>query len=82
MKNVALITAAALTAATTFAGVASAQTFNTGDFARSALERIAPDADVAALSNAQAVAVYQVVQDETGAANQKARAEAMIRSYQ
>ncbi len=81
MKNVALFTAAALAAATAFTGAASAQPYNTGDFARAALVKIAPDADVASLSNAEAVAVYQSVQSETGNANQTARAEAMINGY-
>ena len=82
MKNAAFLTAAALAAATAFSGAASAQTFNTGDFARAALEKIAPEADVADLTNAQAVAVYQAVQDENTAANRAASAEAMIKSYQ
>ncbi|WP_417742036.1 hypothetical protein [Salipiger sp.] len=82
MKNASFLTVAALAAATAYAGAASAQTFNTGDFARTALEKIAPTADVADLSNAQAVAVYQAVQDEASAANREASAEAMIKSYQ
>jgi Skp family chaperone for outer membrane proteins len=82
MKNAAFLTVAALAAAAAVSGAASAQTFNTGDFARAALEKIAPAADVAELTNAQAVAVYQAVQDENTAANRAASAEAMINSYQ
>ncbi|APX23298.1 MULTISPECIES: hypothetical protein [Salipiger] len=81
MKRFVVLTAAALTAASAIVGTASAQTANTGDYARSALERIAPNANIAALSNAEAVAVYQVVQTENGAANAKARAQAMIANY-
>ncbi|MBN9890313.1 hypothetical protein [Salipiger abyssi] len=82
MKRFIALTAAAVTAASAFAGAASAQTYSTGDAARAALSRIAPESNVSALSNAEAVAVYQAVQDETGAGNTKAAAEALIRNYQ
>ena len=75
MKKLIVLTAAAVTA---FAGVASAQGYKTGDFARAALEKIAPNADVSALSNAEAVAVFQAVQSENSAGNRAARAESMI----
>jgi hypothetical protein len=82
MKNVALFTAAALAASTLFSGAASAQNaYNTGDFARAALEKIAPNADVSALSNAEAVAVFQAVQSENSAGNREARAESMIDGF-
>lgn len=79
MKKLIVLTAAAVTA---FAGVASAQGYNTGDFARAALERIAPEADASGLTNAEAVAIYNQMQDETGAGNAKSKAESLIRSYQ
>ncbi|MCR8551092.1 hypothetical protein M4578_25015 [Salipiger sp. P9] len=82
MKKIVLLTAAAIATAAAFGGAASAQPYNTGDFARAALERLVPNTGAASLSNSEAVAVYQAVQDEDGVGNQKARAEAMIRSYQ
>ncbi|APZ51897.1 hypothetical protein [Salipiger abyssi] len=82
MNRFIALTAAAVTAASAFAGAASAQTYSTGDAARAALTRIAPEANVSALSNAEAVAVYQAVQEENGAGNTKAAAEALIHNYQ
>lgn len=82
MKRFITLTAAAVTTVAALTGAASAQSYNTGDNARAALERIAPNANVDALTNAQAVAAYQLVQDENSAANQKARAKAIISSYQ
>lgn len=77
MKRIALISAIAIS---TIAGAASAQ--GTGDNARAEILRIAPNANVEALSNAQAVAIWNNVQDETSAFTAKQRAEAMVRSYQ
>lgn len=82
MKRFITFTAAAITTVAALTGAASAQAYNTGDNARAALERLAPNANVAALTNAQAVAAYQLVQDEDSTADQKARAKAVINSYQ
>jgi len=90
MKTFGTFVAASVIAAASLAGAASAGTFGetfiesfkTGDVARSALEKIAPGAGATDLSNAQAIAVYQAVQDESGSTNARARAEAMIGNYQ
>lgn len=82
MKRFAVLTAAAITAVSAISGAASAQGYATGDVARAELSRVAPTADVSALTNAEAVAVWHAVQDETSAFNAKQRAETMIRSYQ
>ncbi|MBU2960760.1 hypothetical protein KO516_08015 [Citreicella sp. C3M06] len=81
MTRIALIAAAALTATAALSGAASAQTNNTGDAACAALSRIAPNADVAALSNAEAVAAWQAASDEGSAATAKFQAEALIRNF-
>ncbi|MBU2960242.1 hypothetical protein KO516_05240 [Citreicella sp. C3M06] len=81
MNRIALIAAAAITATAALSGAASAQTNNTGDAARKALSQIAPNADVASLSNSEAVAAWQVVSDEGSAAEAKFRAEALIRNF-
>ncbi|MDO6588383.1 hypothetical protein Q4543_23110 [Salipiger sp. 1_MG-2023] len=81
MNRIALAAAAALTATAALAGAASAQTNNTGDAARKALSQIAPNADVASLSNAEAVAAWQVVSDQGSAAKAKFQAEALIRNF-
>lgn len=82
MKRFITLTAAAITTVAVLSGAASAQAYNTGDNARAALQHIAPNANVEALTNTQAVAVYQLVQDETSAANKKATVEAAVANYQ
>lgn len=81
MNRITLLAAAAVTATAALAGAASAQTYNTGDFARQALSQVAPAADVSQLSNAEAVAVWQVVSDETSPARAKSTAKALIQSF-
>ncbi|EAU46332.1 hypothetical protein [Salipiger bermudensis] len=82
MKRFITLTAAAITTVAALSGAASAQAYNTGDNARAALQRIAPTANVEALTNSQAIAVYQLVQDENSAADKKASVEAAVHNYQ
>lgn len=81
MNRIALITAAAITATAALSGAASAQPNNTGDAARKALSHIVPNADIASLSNAEAIAAWQAASDEDSAAKAKFQAEALIRNF-
>ncbi|EIE52133.1 hypothetical protein AL036_13070 [Salipiger aestuarii] len=81
MNRFAVLTAAALTATAALTGVASAQAYNTGDYARATLVKLVPSADVSGLTNAEAVAVLQAANAETGRTNAKETASSMIRDF-
>lgn len=81
MTRFATLAAAALTATAALTGAASAQAYNTGDQARAALSRIVPNADVSALSNAEAVATYQAASEASNPAEARENAASLIRAY-
>ena len=81
MNRFTIVAAAALTATAALTGAASAQAYNTGDHARAELSKLVPGANVAELTNAEAVAVLHAADDETGRTNAKETATTMIRDF-